>query len=184
MIWLLPGIVSFPCFLLFDIAKLQGRRYAPTLFVLGGLLLCSSTAGMLLSGAAIDRSLWRIICGVLALLFMLALLYVLFIALPAKKTYAQSGKELALCSKGVYALCRHPGGWCFLLMYWFLWLYTASTEMFVAALILPALNFGYIFIQDRYLFVNYIKGYAAYKKQVPFLLPTRNSICTFLKKDC
>ncbi len=182
MIWLLPGAAAFVFFLLFDWGKASGSRYAPAAFILGGLLLMASTVALLLPGTFTGQPLWRKACGIVSLLWLAALLYVLFGALPAKKTYAGSVNGLPLCKTGPYALCRHPGGWCFLFMYLFLWLYASGTQMFAAAVLFSALNFLYIWIQDRYLFPKYIESYELYKQEVPFLVPTRHSIQAFLKK--
>lgn len=179
MIWLLPGIASFVCFLLFDMEKANGKRYAAALFFAGVLLLAISTVELFLSHVFEWRAIWRTICGVIAMAWFFALLYVLFAALPAKKVYSGENK-LQVCSKGVYALCRHPGGWCFLFLYWFLWLYAPSAQMLSAAIVFPALNFLYIGVQDCYFFPKYIEGYDSYKQLVPFLFPTGHSLRKFL----
>jgi hypothetical protein len=96
-----------------------------------------------------------------------------------KNVYSGENK-LQVCSKGVYALCRHPGGWCFLFLYLFLWLYAPSVQMLTAAIVFPGLNFLYIWVQDCYLFPKYIEGYDSYKQLVPFLFPTGHSLRRFL----
>ncbi len=181
MIWLLPGIASFVFFLLFDILKAQGRRNATPMFILGALLLAGSTGMMVLSTAFPERPLWRSLSGIVAVVWLFTLLYVLFAALPANKTYAGT-ERLEVCSAGPYALCRHPGGWCFVFLYWFLWLYAPSKEMLAAAIVFPILNFVYIWVQDRYLFPKYINNYSFYQQSVPFLLPTWRSIRNCLKR--
>ena len=37
-------------------------------------------------------------------------------------------------------------------------------------------NFLYVYLQDRYIFPRYIRGYDDYKRSVPFLIPTRASL--------
>lgn len=181
MIWLVPGIVSFACFLLFDIEKAAGKRYAPALFFAGVLLLAISTVELFLAHTFETREIWRTICGVTAVIWFITLLYVLFGALPAKKVYS-GDKRLQTCSSGVYALCRHPSGWCFLFLYWFLWLYAPSIQLLYTAIVFPAINFLYIWVQDCYLFPKYIEGYDSYKQTVPFLFPTRYSLRKFLSR--
>lgn len=180
MIWLFPGILSFAFFLLFDIKKASGKRYAPALFFVGVLLLAGSTIGLLAQAFEL-RETWRIICGVIAVIWFFALLYVLFAALPAKEVYSGADR-LQACSSGVYGLCRHPGGWCFLFLYWFLWLYAPSRQLLYAAIVFPAINFLYIWVQDCYLFPKYIEGYDSYKQTVPFLFPTGQSLRKFLNR--
>lgn len=179
MLWLLPGALSFLPFLLFDIIKANGKRGAGPVFVLGGALLCASTLGLLLSSSA-GNSGWNIACGVLCLVSLAGLTYLLFGALPASTYQGGSGK-LALHSVGAYALCRHPAFWCFLLFYWCLYGFVPGAPAFAAAILYPAMNFSYIWVQDRWLFPKYIAGYHAYRAEVPFLLPTRRSIRNFLK---
>lgn len=181
MILLLPGVASFAFFLFFDALKAQGKSNATPMFVLGALLLSVSTGILVLGPAFPERPLWRIVSGVIACIWLVVLLYVLFAALPAKKTYVGTDK-LQVCNRGPYALCRHPGGWCFLFLYWFLWFYTPSVEMLVAAIVFPLLNFVYIWVQDRYLFPKYINDYTYYQQSVPFLLPTWRSMRDCLKK--
>ncbi len=181
MIWLLPGVVSFAFFLLFDYGKAHRWRNASLLFILGALLLIVSTTVTVLSPEFPERPLWRSFSGVIAIAWLFVLLYVLFAALPAKATYAGT-ERLQVCSTGLYALCRHPGGWCFTFLYLFLWVYAPSKEMLLAAIGFPVLNFVYIWVQDRYLFPKYINDYSFYQQTVPFLLPTSDSIRNWLKK--
>ncbi len=181
MVWhLLLGCCAFAAFLLFDVAKAKGRRHAKSWFLLGGLLLASATALLLLPALRSGIPAWRIPFGILAALMLLVNLYVLFGALPAKKTYGDGNTKVV--TTGVYALCRHPGGWCFLIVYWLLYLFCGGTGMLLGAILFPALNFLYIFVEDRYLFPQYIGGYEAYRREVPFLLPNGRSIRAFLEK--
>jgi len=179
MLWLLPGVLSFAFFLLFDIRKAAGARHAGLMFLTGGILLFASTAGLLLALPAAALSAWRIVCGVLSLMSLFGMLHLLFGALPAKATYQSGSGKLALHSAGAYALCRHPAFWCFLLFYWLLYLFAESPELFAAAVLFPVLNLAYVWVQDRCLFPKYIEGYRQYRDEVPFLLPNGRSINKF-----
>lgn len=178
MLWLLPGALSFLPFLLFDVMKANSRRSVGPVFALGGVMLGISTLGLLLSSPA-GNSGWSIVSGILCVVSLAGLAYLLFGALPAS-TYQGSG-ELALHSVGAYALCRHPAFWCLLLFYWCLYGFVPGAPTLVAAILYPALNFSYIWVQDRWLFPKYIAGYHVYREEVPFLLPNRRSIQKFLK---
>ena len=180
MIYLLTGALSFALFVFFDVKKAQGERTAVFWFAAGALLLIAST-GMLLAPAFTgERAPWRNVFGVIAIAWFAIYLYVLFGALPAKQAYGD--KRLSVVKSGPYALCRHPGGWCFLFLYGSLYLFSGGTEMLFGAILFPALNFLYIWIEDTYLFPKHIAGYGDYKREVPFLLPNRHSIGAFFKK--
>ena len=60
--------------------------------------------------------------------------------------------------------------------YFFLWLFFTGPQMFRAFVLYPTCNLLYIYVQDRYIFPRYIRGYDDYKQTVPFVLPTRDSI--------
>ena len=104
-----------------------------------------------------------------------ALVYVLFFALPFESTYTGSD-SLALVDRGAYALCRHPGFWMFAAFYFFLWRYFTGNRLFAGFLLYTACNFLYVYVQDKYIFPQYIQGYEQYRHNVPFLLPTRQHI--------
>lgn len=183
--YLLPGIVGFGAFCLFDINKIRWRsRMLNFLFVIGCVLLAASTLLCMpsLSGESFAPHV-RHLVGLAGLLLSAAgLIYVLFFALPFESTYTESD-ALPLVSHGAYGLCRHPGFWLFALFYFFLWVTFTGHRLFIGFLLYSACNYGYIYLQDRYIFPKYILGYDDYKKTVPFLLPTRESIkCAFSAK--
>jgi len=181
MIWLIIGSVSFVFLLLFDIGKIRGIRYAPIAFWLGGGLLSVATVGLVLPAVNQKVQALRYVSGILAVGFLLALLYILFVALPAKSTYSSSRLQ-QLQKNGPYTLCRHPAAWCMLFMYLFLWLYAGTKELLIAFVLFPLLNLLYIWVQDRYLFPRYIDGYDEYKLQTPYLFPTRKSLIEYFKQ--
>ncbi len=180
MIYVVLGALAFALFVLFDVKKAQGARLAFFWFVVGALLLFVSTVMLLAPALTGVRAPWRVVFGVLAVGWFAVYLYVLFGALPAKQTYGEG--DLTVVKTGPYALCRHPGGWCFLFLYGCLYLFAGGTEMLLGAILFPALNFLYIWVEDTYLFPQYISGYADYQREVPFLLPNRRSIRAFLNK--
>ncbi|HWR23535.1 MAG TPA: hypothetical protein VN366_08670 [Feifaniaceae bacterium] len=181
MTYVLLGVLSFVPFMLFDVKKARGARYAFFWYLAGALMLFVSTAALMKQGFAAEREPWRDVFGVFAAVWIAVYLYVLFGALPAKKAYGEE-KRPAVIKTGPYALCRHPGGWCFLLLYVCLYLFSGGYGMLLGAVLFPALNFFVIWVEDTYLFPRYIAGYADYKREVPFLLPNRRSIGAFLNK--
>ena len=169
---LLPGIVGFCLFIVFDLNKIKWQK--PLLngfFALGGLLLILSTALCIVPELGdFSPGMFSALSLLGLLLSGAALIYALFFALPFEDTYKDS-KSLPLVSGGIYGLCRHPGFWPFLLMYVFLWLSFGGEPLLWAMLVFPLCNLIYIIIQDKYIFPLYIAGYDDYKKSVPFLIP-------------
>jgi protein-S-isoprenylcysteine O-methyltransferase Ste14 len=87
---------------------------------------------------------------------------------------ARPGEERAVCTTGVYALCRHPGVLWFAGVYGCLWL-TVGLPLWEAALYC-GLNVLLVAFEDLCVFPARLEGYDAYRVQTPFLLPTRQSI--------
>ena len=79
-------------------------------------------------------------------------------------------------SKFAGMLSAHPGFWMFVLFYGFLALLFSNIQLFYCFLVYNTCNFLYIVLQDVYIFPRYIRGYLEYKKAVPFILPTLDSI--------
>ena len=178
MIWLLPGGASFLLFCWFDWRKLHHRR-GGAIFAAGVVLLGGSAAMLLLGSRAAypdGRGFFRCACGVSALLFLAALVYVLFFALPAKETYV--GETAALCDRGVYGRCRHPGFWPFLAAALCAGVFGGTAEVWAGMALFSGLDLLYIVLQDVYFFPRTIPGYAAYRRGTPFLIPRRGGFPT------
>ena len=178
MMYLLPGILGFVAFCLFDVNKIRWRsKVLNVFFALGAALVLLST--LLCIPDVSLRDLLSEPKGCLALtgllLSGLGLVYVLFFALPFESTYTESD-ALPLVDRGAYALCRHPGFWMFGLFYFFLWQFFTGSRLFAGFVLYTACNFLYVCVQDRYIFPRYIGGYDDYKRSVPFLIPTRESV--------
>ena len=172
---LLPGVAAFLLFILFDLNKIKWHwKAANLLFALGGLLLAGSTVLCIFAGDLSDF-FWHI-GTVLGLIFCVAsaagLIYALFFALPFQDTYTES-HDVPVVSTGLYGLCRHPAFWPMLALYVLLWLTFGGGWLLAAAILYPLCNLLYIYIQDRWIFPQYIRGYHQYQKQVPFLIPRR-----------
>ena len=87
-----------------------------------------------------------------------------------KKTY------IKFVRTGCYALCRHPGFWLLAGMMISLSLSVMTWHMWIVALIVNIGNFIYICYQDKVSFSCQFEDYNEYKKEVPFLLFTYQSI--------
>lgn len=177
---LIPGILGFIACCIFDVNKIQWHlKSLNCFFTIGSLLIALSTVWGIsqsdFSSLIENFSLYHIGSLIGCILSGIALIYILFFALPFDDTYIKN-TTLPLVDHGVYALCRHPGFWVFTLFYLFLGLFLSNPVLLVASLLYTGCNFFYICLQDHYIFPLYIRGYKEYKKNVPFLLPTRKSI--------
>lgn len=169
------GLAAFLCFFLHDWNDWRwGRKGLRLCFPLGGLFLLVGT--VILSGQGVPPfGGWvRWLFGGLGLVFLGLLLYTLFFALPAKDSYGEPGQERPVESRGVYALCRHPGVLWFFGLYVCLWGWTGLP--LAAALLLSGLNFLLVVFEDRWVFPQKLQGYRAYQQATPFLLPNGKSL--------
>ena len=178
MVYIILGAAAFVCYIFFDLNTVYFRtKGGRCLFWLGCLLLVPATAGIIIrqlrEGAAHALSpLW---C--LASLIMLGLLiYTLFFALPFQETYVEPRAPGKVCDRGMYALCRHPGVIWFCLGYLNLALLTGSGLMWGMGTCFSLLNIAYVVFQDRWTFMRTFEDYDGYRKRVPFLIPTKESI--------
>ena len=176
---LLLGMLGFLLFFLYDVNSFTWRsRLLHKSFALGVTLLAAATvldlAAALRMGAFSGlKDLILLVAGALCLA---ALVYCLFFALPFAETYQDTDGPPAVCDRGVYALCRHPGVLCMLGMYLFWGLGALPATMLRNGLIFSGFNSVYVCFQDRMTFPRTFPDYPDYQKNVPFLIPTGASI--------
>lgn len=176
---LLLGMLGFLLFFLYDVNSFTWRsRLLHKSFALGVTLLAAATvldlAAALRMGAFSGlKDLILLVAGALCLA---ALVYCLFFALPFAETYQDTDGPPAVCDRGVYALCRHPGVLCMLGMYLFWGLGALPATMLRNGLIFSGFNTVYVCFQDRMTFPMTFPDYPDYQKNVPFLIPTGASI--------
>ena len=174
---IIMGIIGFLFCYLYDFNQVYlHKNWLRGSFFIGNVLLASASI-LLWVPYVVSPTFDFISIGLLLLYFVFVglLIYTLFFALPFHTTYAQQ-KSNKTCNVGVYALCRHPGFWCMLLLYAVQSLLIHNEQMWLAFIVFNMLNLGYIIIQDTYIFVILFKDYRQYKKQVPFLIFNRNSV--------
>lgn len=184
MLFIILGIVAFLLFFLYDINSiLKKNSLLNGCFFAGLFLLTAATAGIILTSKEVLKlELLRTgIFGLLAVLFLVLLIYTLFFALPFKDTYLSTEIEPKVYRKGMYALCRHPGVLWFIGMYFSLEQALQLPILKIAAAVFSSLNILYVIFQDMWTFTRTFPDYKEYKKETPFLIPGMHSIRKCIK---
>ena len=145
------------------------------------MLLASGVFAFYFGGHFVVSWPLRVISLLLAAVAAVLEVFSLFKALPAKETYL-GGDPVDLVNTGMYALCRHPGALWLAAFCPLLALGLGSTGLLSAGALAALLNILYVLFQDKVVFPRLIRGYAAYKKSTPFLIPTRTSISNAFAK--
>lgn len=178
------ALLGFAAFLLHDFQSVSrtGLRIFRAGFVCGVLLWCAAAA-MIVAGHVKEAALARLIpFGVLGALSLVAEGYALFFALPFGKTYVRQETSGAVCREGLYGLCRHPAFWPFAAFFACMFLAMPCGETLAFALLMTALDFVYIAVQDAWIFMRTFSDYSDYKRLTPFLLPKGAQWRRFRKK--
>lgn len=179
MLSLTLGIAGFALYILYDINSISLRsRLLHGAFTAGTLLVAAATVLDTLEAwrlGAFSGAADAVLIAAAAVCFG-ALVYSLFFALPFQETYGDSSTGRYVCSRGVYALCRHPGILCFFGMFLFLGIAALPGRLLINGMVFSLLDLGYAWFQDRVTFPKTFCDYNAYQKEIPFLIPTGNSI--------
>ena len=183
MMYIATGTLGFLIIHFFDIVSLKripGLKLST--WVAGSGLLAYSIIMIclipdkLLFPAWVTRLGWVLLGASIGLL-----IYSLFINLPFRKTYVNTGAGDKLITTGLYALVRHPGVHWFILLMLSLILVSRSSQLLIAAPIWIFLDILLVFIEDRFVFGRMFAGYESYRKQTPMLLPNRKSITACIR---
>ena len=174
---LLLSLIGFAGFLVVDVGAIRTRAG-----VRGGVNL--------LAALSLGAAFWavvrmasplpvsfpvRLTGAILALTGALFTIYVVFVEIPLlQRLLNLSSSALVRC--GTYATCRHPAFWGILL---FLagtsLLIPASTVWFLAAT-WATLELALVTVQDVWIFPSVFPDYNVYRRETPFLVPTRESL--------
>jgi protein-S-isoprenylcysteine O-methyltransferase Ste14 len=152
----------------------------PVVWVVGVGLVTYATVRACLLPDKVVMPYWTALLGWTLLSISLALvIYSLFISLPFRKTYVNTGVGSELVTTGFYALTRHPGVlWTVLLMIALI-LTSKSRLLLQASPLFVVLDLLVVIIQDRYYFNRMFPGYAEYSKRTPMLVPNTRSFRAF-----
>jgi protein-S-isoprenylcysteine O-methyltransferase Ste14 len=183
MLYIAIGIMGFGIAFVFDWASMRDIRVVKQLAGLMAFSLLIFAAIMVcVSPTKLDVPLFvRIIGGCLLAVSLCLLIFSLFIELPFRGTYAKQGAGEKLVSTGTYALVRHPGVIWLAFVFLALSLLYPSTTLFLAVAVWWLVDVIYVTVQDKYFFPKMFPGYPDYKKETPFLIPTRHSFLACLK---
>lgn len=182
MIYIALGTAGFLIIHAFDLISL--RRWPvlkPFTWISGSALLLYALVKLTSPPERLSLPEWSIWAGwVLLLTSLFLLVYSLFINLPFRKTYVNTGVGDQLITTGLYALVRHPGVHWFSLALLSLVLVSRSGYLLAAAPVFIALDVLLVLIQDKVFFTRMFSGYARYQETTPMLIPNRQSVKAFV----
>jgi len=183
VIYILIGICGFLAAYAFDWASLRNLRLMKQL--IGLLAICLSayaTIMVCVIPVKFHPPFFTLPLGVGLLVISLCLLvYSLFIEIPFHSTYAEKGVGNKLITTGTYALVRHPGVIWLALVYLSLALLFPSTTLFLAVTVWLIMDIIIVTLQDKLLFPKMFPAYPEYKRETPFLIPTKESMSACLR---
>jgi protein-S-isoprenylcysteine O-methyltransferase Ste14 len=155
----------------------------------GGFKLLFPSGCLALTGATIlmfiasrFRGVPDVILLALGAVSLLAEIYCLFFAIPFGESYVSGDPGRKVCDRGAYALCRHPGV-IFLFFAYVFWGLAALPDprFLILGAAFSVLDGLYALFQDRMSFPKIFSDYAAYRRRVPFLIPTKASFHAALR---
>jgi protein-S-isoprenylcysteine O-methyltransferase Ste14 len=174
MHYIIVGMVSFILYFLYDYNSVTWKNSGVhRFFFIGSGILVLATVKLIFDVRH------YIINGISAspywlfsfFIFTGLLIYTLFFSLPFDSTYVKQSEKRKVYTKGIYAICRHPGVLWFMGMYFSLFLLTGHPLVFGVATVWSLLNIFYVIFQDCWVFPRTFDDYSAYQKSTPFLIP-------------
>jgi len=183
MVYIALGCLGFIVINAFDIVCL---KKIPVLkiftWISGSGLLVYAIIMASLSPDKLPLPIWATWTGwILLLVSFFLLTHSLFINLPFRKTYVNTGVGDKLIKTGLYALVRHPWIHCFIILMLSLFLVSGSKLLLTASPIWILLDILLIYIQDRFVFGRMFAGYSKYRQETPMLIPNKESITACIK---
>jgi protein-S-isoprenylcysteine O-methyltransferase Ste14 len=182
MVYVILGVLGFAIIHCSDPVSLKRLQFLkPILWAIGVGLLIYVAVMASLSPNKFGLPEWATWIGwVIFALSSVSLVIALFINLPFRKTYIIPGVGDRLVTNGMYAIVRHPGVPCTIVLIISLVLISRSYLVLFAAPCFILLDISLVIIQDRFFFDRMFVGYADYRLQTPMLIPSRKSITTFI----
>lgn len=115
-----------------------------------------------------------------AAVFLILEIYALFGSFPAEDAYTSNEKQRTVYTKGVYAMCRHPGVLFFIGLY--VCLSLAASFPWMQTIVYGILDIALVAYEDKCIFPRILGGYEEYRNTTPFLIPNARSIGKMLRK--
>ena len=183
MLYIIIGIIGFGIAFAYDWLSLRRIQVvsqvaglaAAALIIFATIMVCRAPSKLNVPFFA------TIIGGCLLIVSLSLFIYSLLIEIPFHRTYVKQVAGRKLVSTGTYALVRHPGVIWLALVFIAISLIYPSGTLFLAVIIWWFLDLIYATAQDTYFFPRMFIGYEEYKKQTPFLIPTKQSFYACLK---
>jgi protein-S-isoprenylcysteine O-methyltransferase Ste14 len=173
--------LGFACLFLFDLFQIQHRKSLSRICSIIGYMHIAAGIFLLIVSYKISpiSSLILLLKLTGAVLFFSLLIYSVFIEIRLRSPDYRSHTRKAI-DTGTYGLVRHPGFvWFVLLMLVLISIYR-DPKFTYKALIITAMNFTLILIEDLLLFPKLFINYNDYKMKVPFIIPRLRSITKVL----
>lgn len=174
------GIAAFILFFLYDCLSIKGSKARVAFFVSGCVILCAAFALLIADGAPAAFALHPLVStafAAAACICAMLLIHALVGDLPTREAYLGGG---SLSTRGLYALCRHPGALCFLALMLCIWGLCRTPQAACAFCLWGILEFFLVCFEDHIVFPRTICGYGDYCKSTPFIMPSRCSAQAFV----
>ena len=182
MIQLCMALLGFTLLFLGDYNSIVWRRgiLRPAFFAGFGLIAAAVITDLSMAFyAGSIRNFDFILLG-FALFFLCCLIYSLFFAVPFQESYVEEQTERKTYRGGLYGLCRHSGVWFFALCLLCLGIAALPSALLWRGILYTALNIVYSYFQDKFIFPKVFADHGDYCGEVPFLIPTGESLHRFL----
>jgi protein-S-isoprenylcysteine O-methyltransferase Ste14 len=154
----------------------------PAIWVIGIGIGLYGIIKLCLSADKLSFPEWSIVFGwILLIIAVFVFLSALFINLPFRKTYIETGVGDKLVKTGLYSLARHPGVIALCMLLVSLILVSGSKQILIAAPIFMLIDILLVVLQDRIFFPRMFKSYNEYRKEIPMLIPNKQSIGVFIR---
>ena len=184
MIQLCMALAGFALLFLGDFNSIKWRRglLRPAFFLGFGLIAAAVVTDLSIAFYLSAVKDFDFVLIALGLVFFLALIYCLFFAVPFRESYVDEQAGRRTYRGGLYGLCRHSGVWCFGLTLLCLGIAALPSHLLWRGLFYTVLNVIYSWLQDIYIFPKVFSDHGDYCREVPFLIPTGESLRRFFHR--
>jgi protein-S-isoprenylcysteine O-methyltransferase Ste14 len=154
----------------------------PIIWIIGITMGIYSIIRLCFSADKLSLPVWAMVSGWVLLVTSVSIfLTALFINLPFRKTYVETGVGDKLIKTGLYSLARHPGVIALSMLMISLILVSRSEQILIATPIFILIDILLVVLQDKVFFPRMFESYSEYRREIPMLLPNRRSIGIFIR---